>query len=93
MNCQPKTVEEAVDRMQYFKHSRQSRLPKPKREAVRAVADKDKEVVDSQKDGKTESEIRGLKSRMHREGWWRLGQANVLNVVRPGISGGSAPPM
>ena len=36
LDGQPKTVEEAVDRMQFFQHSRQGRPPKPKRD-VRAV--------------------------------------------------------
>ena len=35
---QPKTVEDAVDRMQFFQHSRPGRPPKPKRDVVRAVA-------------------------------------------------------
>uniref|UniRef100_K1P6K3 Uncharacterized protein n=1 Tax=Magallana gigas TaxID=29159 RepID=K1P6K3_MAGGI len=56
-------MEEAVDHMQYFQHSRQSRPPKPKREAVRSMADKDKVSVDSQKDGEGESEIKELRSR------------------------------
>ena len=64
LDGQPKTVEEAVDRMQYFQHSRQSRPPKPKREAVRAMADKDKVAEDSQKDGEGENEIKELKSRL-----------------------------
>lgn len=59
LDGQPKTMEEAVDHMQYFQHSRQSRPPKPKREAVRSMADKDKVSVDSQKDGEGESEIKG----------------------------------
>ena len=36
LDGQPKTVEEAVDRIQFFQHSRQGRPPKPKRD-VRAV--------------------------------------------------------
>lgn len=64
LDGQPKTVEEAVDRMQYFQHSCQSRPPKPKREAVRAMADKYKVSIDSQKDGEGESEITEFKSRM-----------------------------
>ena len=36
LDGQPKTVEETVDRMQFFQHSRQGRPPKPKRD-VRAV--------------------------------------------------------
>ena len=31
-----KTVEEALDRMQFFQHSRPGRPPKPKRDEVRA---------------------------------------------------------
>ena len=34
----PKTVEETVNRMQFFQHSRHGRPPKPKRDVVRAVA-------------------------------------------------------
>ena len=64
LDGQPKTMEEAVDHMQYFQHSRQSRPPKPKREAVRAMADKDKVAEDSQKDGEGENEIKELKSRL-----------------------------
>ena len=37
LDGQPKTVEEAVDRLQFFQHSRQGRPPKPKRD-VRAIA-------------------------------------------------------
>ena len=37
LHGQPKTVEEAMDRMQFFQHSREGRPPKPIRE-VRAVA-------------------------------------------------------
>ena len=36
LDGQPKTVEEAVDRMQFFQHLRQGRPPKPKHD-VRAV--------------------------------------------------------
>ena len=38
LDGQPKTVEEAVDHMQYYQHSRQFRSPLPKHEAVRTVA-------------------------------------------------------
>ena len=34
----PKTVEEAIDRLQFFQHSRQGRPPKPKRDVVRVVS-------------------------------------------------------
>lgn len=74
LDGQPKTMEEAVDHMQYFQHSRQSRPPKPKREAVRSMADKDKVSVDSQKDGEGESEIKELRSRcssLRIEGEWQ----------------------
>ena len=36
LDGQPKTVEEAVDRMQFFQHSRQGRPRKPKPEVVSA---------------------------------------------------------
>ena len=36
LDGQPKTVEEVLDRMQFFQHSRQGRPPKPKHD-VRAV--------------------------------------------------------
>ena len=58
---QPKTVEEAVDRMQFFQHSRQGRLPKPKRE-VRAVAPEEKPQGTG--DGRPSREIRELQSRI-----------------------------
>ena len=38
LDGQPKTVEEAVDHMQYYQHSRHFRSPLPKHEAVRTVA-------------------------------------------------------
>ena len=35
---QPKTVEEAVDRAQFFQHARQRRQPKTRQDVVRIVA-------------------------------------------------------
>ena len=37
LDGQPKTVEEAVDRMQFYQYSRQFRSPLPKHEVVRTV--------------------------------------------------------
>ena len=58
---QPKTVEEAVDHMQFFQHSRQGRTPKPKWE-VRAVAPE--EEPQGTGDGRPSREIRDLQSRI-----------------------------
>ena len=58
---QPKTVEEAVDRMQFFKHWRQGRPLKPQRE-VRAVASE--EEPQRTGDGRPSREIRDLQSRI-----------------------------
>ena len=38
LDGQPKTVEEAVDRAQFFQHARQGRQPKTRRDVVRIVA-------------------------------------------------------
>ena len=61
LDGQPKTVEEAMDRMQFFQHSRQGRPPKPKRE-VRAVAPEEESPGTG--DGRTSREIRDLQSRI-----------------------------
>ena len=61
LDGQPRTVEEAVDRMQFFQHSRQGRPPKPKRE-VRAVAPE--EEPPGTGNGRPSREIRDLQSRI-----------------------------
>lgn len=61
LDGQPKTVDEAVDRMQFYRHSRRGRPPCNSYNAVRSL------VVDeesSKRDGKAESQIRELKSRV-----------------------------
>ena len=62
LDGQPKTVEEAVDRMQFFQHWRQGRPPKPKRDVVRAVAPE--EEPKGTRNDRSSSEIRDLQSRI-----------------------------
>lgn len=79
LDGQPKTVDEAVDRMQFYRHSRRDRPPCNSYNAVRSL------VVDeesSKRDGKAESQIRELKSRVqHLEKTLK----EVLDSVRLGI--------
>uniref|UniRef100_K1PRR6 Retrotransposon gag domain-containing protein n=1 Tax=Magallana gigas TaxID=29159 RepID=K1PRR6_MAGGI len=75
----PKTVDEAVDRMHFYRHSRQSRLPCTSYHAVRSV------VIDeesSKRDGKAESQIRELKSRVQ---LLEKTLKEVLDSVRLGV--------
>ena len=60
LDGQPKTVEEAVVRMQFFQHSRHGRPPKPKRDVMRAVAHE--EVVPGPGDARPFREIQDLQS-------------------------------
>ena len=60
--CTPKTVEEEVDRMQFFQHSRQFRPPKPKRDVVRVVAPE--EASPGTGDGRPSREIQDLHRRI-----------------------------
>ena len=62
LDGQPKTVEEAVDRMQFFQHWRQGRPPKPKRDVVRAVAPE--EEPKGTRNDRPSSEIQDLQSRI-----------------------------
>ena len=61
LDGQPKTVEEALDRMQFFQHPRQGRPPKPKRD-VRAVAPE--EEPQGTGNGRPSREIKDLQSRL-----------------------------
>lgn len=73
LNGQPKTVEEAVDRMQYFQHSKEIRPLRPSYNAVRSV------VVGEVKrggDGRAESEIRELRS----SSWRRLSGKSLTQL-------------
>ena len=92
LDGQPKTVEEAVDRMQFFQHSRQGRTPKPKRE-VRTFGPE--EESSGMGDGRPSREILHLQSRIvllhppgprQREGV----PLPATNVGRWDISGGTA---
>ena len=62
LDDQPKTVEKAVDPMQFFQHSRQGRPPKPKRDVVMAVAQEEK--PQGKGDGHPSRKIKDLESRI-----------------------------
>ena len=62
LDGQPKTVKEAVDRMQFFQHSRHGRLPKPMRDVVRTFAQE--EALPGLGDARSFREIQDFQSRM-----------------------------
>ena len=62
LDGQPKTVKEAVDRMQFFQHSRHGRLPKPMRDVVRAFAQE--EALPGPGDARSFREIQDFQSRI-----------------------------
>ena len=63
LDGQPKTMEEAVDRMQFCQLSKQGRPPKPTRDVVRAAVAPE-EVLPRTGDGRPSREIQDLQSRI-----------------------------
>ena len=82
LDGQPKTVEEAVDRMQFFQHSRQGRPPKPKRD-VRAVTPE--EEPQGTGNGRPSRKIQDLQSR-------RKELERALQPVQPNPTQNTSPP-
>ena len=82
LDGQPKTVEEAVDRMQFFQHSRQGRPPKPKRD-VRAVTPE--EEPQGTGNGRPSREIQDLQS-------CRKELEKGLQPVQPNPTRNTSPP-
>lgn len=88
MDGQPKTAKEAVDRMQYF--SSICVRASSKQEAVRAMANKNNEAVDNQKDGEGKSEVRDLKSRIQQlENALRESSKAPVDLMSPSPRGGT----
>ena len=63
LDGQPKTVEEAVDRMQFYQHSRQFRFPLPKQEVVRTVT-LEEDMAKCVKEGISTRELLELQNRV-----------------------------
>ena len=63
LDGQPKTVEEAVDRMQFYQHSRQFRSPLPKHEVVRTVT-LEEDQAKCVEEGKSNRELLELQNRV-----------------------------
>lgn len=79
LDGQPKTVDEAVDRMQFYQHSRRSRPPCASYHAMRSLVVGEES---SKRDEKAESQIQELKSRVqHLEKTLK----EVIDSVRLGI--------
>nr|XP_022308860.1 uncharacterized protein LOC111114716 [Crassostrea virginica] len=63
LDGQPKTVEEAVDRMQFYQHSRQFRSPLPTHEVVRTVT-LEEDQAKCVEEGKSNRELLELQNRV-----------------------------